>query len=100
MMTNSTLLGAVDNKRTYFVGDFSPVVFGSGSGLAEWVPDELRVETRNKVVTMKYVDEVERADSKRDEAKESVESVVSKPDEVKSVVSKRRILDRWFRTHS
>ena len=59
----------------YFAGDFSPVVSGSGTGLVEWMPDELKVETEG-FVTVKYVDEVE------------------------SVVPKQRFLGQLFRTHS
>ena len=86
IMRNRTVLGAVGKKRTYFVGDFSLVASGSGTGLVEWAPDELTAETKDKVVMVKYVDEVE--------------SVVSKQDEVKSVVSKLRSFGRLFHTHS
>ena len=93
---NLTVLGAVGKKEMSFVGDFSPVVSGSGTGLVEWAPDELRAETEGDIM-VKYVDEVEPAVSKRDE----VESVVSKQDELKSVVSKLRFFGQWlFRTHS
>ena len=95
VLRNCKLLNGVDENCTYFVGDFSPVVSGSGTGLVEWAPDELRAKTGNDV-TIKYVDEVEPAVSKRDEAK----SVVPKQDGVQSVVSKWRFLGQLFHTHS
>ncbi|KIM59067.1 hypothetical protein SCLCIDRAFT_78610, partial [Scleroderma citrinum Foug A] len=55
---NLTVLGAVGKKEMSFVGDFSPVVSGSGTGLVEWAPDELRAETEGDIM-VKYVDEVE-----------------------------------------
>ena len=80
------MLGALGKKRMYFVGNFSPVVSGSGSGVVEWTPDELTAETKDKDVMVKYVDEVELA--------------VSKQDEVTSVVSKRRFWGGLSHTHS
>jgi len=38
-----------------FVGDLSPVISGSGTGMVEWVPDELRVKTEG-IITIKYLD--------------------------------------------
>ena len=114
---NHTPLGAVSKKEMYFVGDFSPVVSGSETGLVEWAPDELRVETED-IVTVKYVDEVESVVSEQDEVKSVVSKqdevtksvvskqdevrklVVSKQDEVKSVVSKRRFFGQLFRTYT
>lgn len=56
---HGTHLSALNNRARWFIGDFS-VVSGSGfgSGLAEWAPDELRIETGYGYVTIKYVDEV------------------------------------------
>ena len=110
-------MGAVGKKEMYFVGDFSLVVSGSETGLVEWAPDELRVETED-IVTVKYVDEVESVVSEQDEVKSVVSKqdevtksvvskqdevrklVVSKQDEVKSVVSKRRFFGQLFRTYT
>ncbi|KIM52261.1 hypothetical protein SCLCIDRAFT_97962, partial [Scleroderma citrinum Foug A] len=54
---NLTQLGSVGKKEMFFVGDFSPVVSGSGTGSVEWAPDELRAETEGDIM-VKYVDEV------------------------------------------
>jgi len=84
----------MDNNCTGFVGDLSPVVSGSGTGFVEWAPDELRAKTGNNI-TIKYVDEVQPAVSKRDEAKSEVPKqdedklVVPKQDEAKSEVPKQ-----------
>ncbi|KIM68135.1 hypothetical protein SCLCIDRAFT_106220 [Scleroderma citrinum Foug A] len=72
LLRNSTQLGTVDSTKRIFVGDFSAIsASASGSGSessstpAEWAGDELRAETRDGRVRVKYVDEVESVVSKR-----------------------------------
>jgi len=70
LLRNSTQLGTVDSTKKVFVGDFSAVsvsvsVSGSSSSPAGWAGDELRAETRDGRVRVKYVDEVESVVSKR-----------------------------------
>ncbi|KAL4068514.1 hypothetical protein V8B97DRAFT_835660 [Scleroderma yunnanense] len=76
VLGNSIQLGTVDYTKRFFVGDLSAVttsgsgsgsdsVLGTDFGSTEWAGDELRAETRDGRVKVKYVDEVESADAKR-----------------------------------
>ncbi|KAL4068436.1 hypothetical protein V8B97DRAFT_823251 [Scleroderma yunnanense] len=65
LLGNSTQLGStVDHTRKWFVGDFS-TVSASDPGLAEWAGDEVRAETKDGRVRVKYIGEVESVVSKR-----------------------------------
>jgi len=64
-MKNGAVLGAVNRKKTYFVGDFLPVMSGSGTRLVKRAPDELKVEAGDKDIVVKYVDEVKSVVPKR-----------------------------------
>jgi len=55
ILRNHTPFSEVGKKCVMFVGDLSPVVSGSGTGMVEWVPDELRVKTEG-IITIKYLD--------------------------------------------
>lgn len=70
LLRNSTQLGTVNSTKKVFVGDFSAVSAsasesGSSSSPVGWAGDELRAETRDGRVKVKYVDEVESVVSKR-----------------------------------
>ncbi|KIJ63813.1 hypothetical protein HYDPIDRAFT_133689 [Hydnomerulius pinastri MD-312] len=53
LLRSSTSLGTADHTSRYFVGDFS-----AASG-QQWKGDELRVETRDGKIKVRYIDEIE-----------------------------------------
>jgi len=69
ILSNCALLTAVGEKKMYFIGNFLLVMSCSGIRLVEWAPDKLRAEMGDKVVMVKYVDEVKPAVLKWNEAK-------------------------------
>jgi len=54
VLRNGTMSSAVDRKKTYFVGDFLPIMSGTRS--VKRALDKLRVEAGDKVL-VEYVDE-------------------------------------------
>ncbi|KAG6331973.1 hypothetical protein ID866_7115 [Astraeus odoratus] len=54
LLRNSTHFGVVDHTARFFVGDFT-----AASDPSQWKGDELRAETRDGRVKVRYVDEVE-----------------------------------------
>ena len=53
MLKTSTYLGVVDRTTRYFVGQYSP-----SSMQQVWEGDEVKVETRDGNIRLRYVDEV------------------------------------------
>lgn len=60
LLRNSTPLGVADHTTRFFVGDFSAM----SDSASQWEGYELKAETRDGRVRVKYVDEVERSGSK------------------------------------
>ncbi|KAF9240444.1 hypothetical protein BU15DRAFT_87655 [Melanogaster broomeanus] len=58
LLRNSTCLGTAEGTTRYFVGDFQ-----AATG-PRWEGDELKVETRDGKIRVRYVDEIEASSSK------------------------------------
>ena len=58
MLKNSTHLGVAKCTTRYFVGKYSP-----DSAQQEWEGDEVKVETKDGKVRVRYVDEVVKSSS-------------------------------------
>ena len=55
---NGALLSAVNGRKmTYFVGNFLPIMSGSGTRSVKQALDKLKVEAGDKGIILKYVDE-------------------------------------------